>query len=122
MTIFGRQPAMIIQTIHAALLVLSAFWGARLHLDEGTVAAIQVLLTAAATAWIAIQVRPFAPTVFSGVIIAAVELLGRFGLGITDVQLGAVLVFVTSAVTMWAWSRQTPVVDPVETPATGPIR
>ena len=67
-SLFGREPALLISVVFAALMMLSTF--AVQGVDDALAAAVQVLLTAIATAWAAWQVRPVAPAIFTGVIAA----------------------------------------------------
>jgi hypothetical protein len=110
--ILGREPAILLQSAHAVLLVLSSFLPAKFGLDHNTVALIQILITAAVTAWVALHVKPVAPTVLSGVVIAAVNLLARFGWPLSEFQIASLLTVIAFFVTFWSRNQQTPVYDP----------
>lgn len=79
MKIFGREPALWLGVIGAALTTLVSlnFPG----LSVGTVAAIMALLTALATA---LTTRPIAPAVFVGVLTAGVALFTEYGVNVSD--------------------------------------
>jgi hypothetical protein len=117
--LFGRDPAMIISMIYAGVMMLSTF--AVRGVDEPLAAAIQLFLTAAATAWAALQVRPMAPAVFTGVIVAGAALGARFGWDLTEVQIAGVTSFVAVVVMLvGARPQQTPVVSPAPVLAWAP--
>ncbi len=103
----GRQPALLITVVYAALMMLSQFGVG--GIDEELAAGVQVLLTAIATAITAVKVRPVAPTVFTGVIVAGCALLTRFGFHLDEAQIAGITAFVAATVTaVFAWPNQTP--------------
>jgi hypothetical protein len=107
---FGREPALVIQTI-SALLALAVAFGIP-GLNDGVAAAITATLTAGAGAWVAWHVRPVAPTVFTGFITAAATLAAAFGLDLTQQQVGLVAVAATAVMAMLTRAQVTPVHDP----------
>lgn len=111
--IFGREPALFIAAIQAALML--AFTLGVPGVDGGLAGAISLVLTAAASAWTALAVRPVAPAVFSGVIVAAVQLLSRWGLDWTEVEVSSLTGFVAVLVTLVARGQMTPDADPRNT-------
>lgn len=107
---FGREPALVIQTI-AAILTLAIGFGVP-GLNDGLAAAITAVLTAGAATWVALHVRPIAPTVFTGFITAAATLAAAFGLDLSQQQVGLVAVAATALMAMLTRAQVTPVDDP----------
>jgi hypothetical protein len=108
MKIFGREPAVVIQAV-VALLTLAVSFG--LPLPGGALAAISLVLTAAATTWVALHVKPIAPTVFGGLIIAVATLAGYFGYDLSAERTGALTATVALLVTLITRAQQTPAAD-----------
>lgn len=104
--IFGREPALWISTIAAALAVAVGFGVP--GLDAGLAAALTAFLTAAAAAWTALRVHPVAPAVFTGVVSTGAVLLAAFGLDLSQQQVGLVAAAVTTVVTLVARAQITP--------------
>jgi hypothetical protein len=110
---FGREPAIFISIVYSLLMLLSVLWVR--GIDETMAAAVQVLLTAVATALTALTVKPVAPTVFTGVIVAAAALAARFRFHLDENQIALAAAFVASVVTLvGARPQQTPVHDPAD--------
>lgn len=108
---FGREPALVVAAIHGVLMMLSAF--AVRGFDDKLAALVQVLLVAIMTAWTAWQVKPVAPTIFTGVITAAAALVARFGWELSDVEIASLVAVASALVTLvGARPQQTPVSDP----------
>jgi hypothetical protein len=101
---FGREPALVLQTIAAALALLIGF--SLPHLNDTLAAALMALLTAAAAAWTALHVRPIAPSIFGGLIAAGAVLVAQLGLHITQAQTGAVAALVAAVVALLTRSQQ----------------
>lgn len=108
MKLFGREPALWLSAIGAALTLAAAFNVP--YLDAGQSAAIVAFLTAAVTAFVT---RPVAPAVFTGVVAAASALVAEYGLHFSDAQVGAVTATVLALVTLLGVRPQvTPTSDP----------
>jgi hypothetical protein len=84
MKIFGREPALIITTIGALLVLLASFKvpGVPTGLADAVVAFLTAVLVAVTT-------RPVAPALFKGVVTAGVALVGQYGLHFSDAQVGS---------------------------------
>jgi hypothetical protein len=108
--IFGREPALWIAAVQAVLMLLATLGIP--GVDGGLAAAVALLLTAVCTAWMALAVRPVAPAVFVGVVTALVPLLARFGLDLSDVQVGTIGMVVIAVVTLLARGQVSPAVEP----------
>lgn len=108
---FGREPALVIQSI-AALLTLLVGFGLT-GLNDGLVAAITAVLTAGAAAWTAVHVRPVAPAVFTGLITTGATLLAAFGVDLSQQQVSLVTVAATALMAMWTRTQVTPEHDPL---------
>lgn len=108
---FGREPALVIQTI-AALLALFVGFGVP-GLNDGLVAAITALLTAAAAAWTAYHVRPIAPAVFTGVITTGATLLAAFGVDLSQSQVSLVTAAAATVMGLLMRAQVTPEHDPI---------
>jgi hypothetical protein len=108
---FGREPALMIQTI-AALLALFVGFGVP-GLNDGLVAAITALLTAVAAAWTAFHVRPVAPALFTGVIVSGATLLAAFGIDLSQPQVSLVTAGVVAVMSLLMRAQVTPEHDPI---------
>lgn len=108
--LFGREPALWIAVIQAVLILL--FTMGVPGIDGDLAGGVSLVLTAAATTWSALAVRPVAPTVFTGLIIAVVQLLSRWGLHWDDTQIGALTTLAALTVTLIFRAQVTPVDDP----------
>lgn len=108
--LFGREPALWIAVIQSALMLL--FTLGVPGIDGGFAAAITLVLTAAASVWTAFAVRPVAPAIFTGLIVALVQLFSRWGLDWSEVQVSSVTGFVALVVTLVIRGQSTPDHDP----------
>lgn len=108
--IFGREPALWIAALQAALMLL--FTLGVPGVDGGLAGAVSLVLTAGASAWTALAVKPISPAVFTGLLIAAVQLGTRWGLDLSEVQIGSITGFVALVVTLVIRGQITPVEDP----------
>ena len=105
---FGREPALVIQGIAAALAALIVFGVP--GLNDGVAAAITGVLTAGAAVWTAVHVRPVAPSLFGGLISAVVALLSVLHVyDVTQQQSGAVQLAVAALVAILTRPQQEPV-------------
>lgn len=107
--IFGRQPAMWLNAVSAVVALLVGFHA--FGLTENIGQAIIALVSAITTAWIALRVRPIAPTVFTGVITSGVALLAAVDLvRITERQTGLMVAAAEMILTaVVVWPNSTPV-------------
>jgi hypothetical protein len=108
--IFGRQPAMILNAFSAlvAMLVgLNAIPG----LDENVGQAVIAVFSAGTSAWIALHVRPLAPTIFTGIITSGTALLAAVDIvHITERQTGLIVAAAEMVLTaIVVWPNSTPV-------------
>lgn len=110
--LFGREPALWIQTLTAIAAVVVGIIPAA----DGLAAAITSLVVAGFAAWQAFLVRPVAPTVFSGLIVAAAPLAGLFGLNLTQSRLGLFTAAVAAIMALLVRHQSTPADDPVDRP------
>lgn len=108
---FGREPALVIQTI-AALLTLLVGFGIP-GLNDGLVATITALFTAGAAAWTAWHVRPVAPALFTGLITTGATLLAAFGVDLSQQQVSLVTVTATAVMALLLRAQVTPDHDPL---------
>jgi repressor of nif and glnA expression len=108
---FGREPALVIQTLAAVASVLLAF--GLPGLSDGLIASMTAFLTAVAAAWTALTVRPIGPAVFTGVITTGATLGAAFGLDLSQQQVGVVAAAAIAVMTMWTRAQVTPEHDPV---------
>lgn len=108
--IFGREPALWIAVAQSLLMLL--FTLGVPGVDGGLAGAVSLVLTAGATAWTALATQPISPAVFTGLIIAAVQLGTRWGLDLSEVQISSITAFVALVVTLVIRGQITPVADP----------
>lgn len=114
---FGRDPALVINTVWAFLALVVAVIGTRMPwANQAVVDAFVVVLNAVAAWQVAIRVRPVAPAVFSGVITGAVGLLAAFHFDIRPDLVASATFAVSTAVVMWARTQITPEHDPAPMP------
>jgi hypothetical protein len=117
MKLFGREPALWINTLAAALSMFVSFGVP--GMDDGRATAIVACVTAGASAWQAFHTRPVAPTLFNGVISTAAVLVAGFGLDLSQQQVGLVQAMAMTVLTLIARGQITPVADP--RPLTAPL-
>lgn len=107
---FGREPSLVINGIGAVLTLLVVFglpgW------NDALVAAITAALTAGAAWWTAWHVRPWPPSLFSGIVGAGFTLLASFGLHFSQAQTGAVTLAVAGLMAILTRAQQTPIASP----------
>jgi hypothetical protein len=108
--IFGREPALWIAAVQGLLMLL--FTLGVPGIDGGLAAGVSLVLTAGATAWTALLTRPISPTVFTGLIVGAVQLGTRWGLDLNEVQVSTATGFVALLMTLVLRDQITPKVDP----------
>lgn len=109
---FGREPALVIAAISAILTMLVGL--GLPGLNDQVAAAITTVFVAAATVYQAFAVQPVAPTVFSGLIVAAAALLSLLGVVQLDqVQVAMVTATVAAVMALVVRAQSTPVHDPL---------
>lgn len=101
---FGREPALVLQTITAFLTLLVGF--ELPGLNDTLAAAIMAVLTAGAAAWTALHVRPIAPTVFGGLIAAGSALVSTIWLHASQAHTAALTAFVAVLVALLTRPQQ----------------
>lgn len=109
-SLFGREPALWIAVVQGFLML--AFTLGVPGVDGGLAGAVSLVLTAASTAWTALAVKPISPAVFTGVLVALVQLLSRWGLDLSEVQVSSITGFVLLVVTLIVRGQVTPTDDP----------
>jgi len=110
MKIFGREPALWINVITAALSMLVTFgFGG---LDDNKATAIVAVLNAGAGVFVAWHTRPIALGLFNGFISAVAVMVAGFGLDFSQQQVGAVQLIAATVLTLIARGQITPVADP----------
>lgn len=109
--IFGREPAVIIGAVASLLAVLVAFGADFVTVEQA--AAIEAFLAAAASAWIAVKVRPVAPTLLTGVITTGATLVAAYGFELSQEQVGSLTAASVALMTLL-------VVRPQSTPRSDP--
>ncbi|RZU74921.1 hypothetical protein EV384_3416 [Micromonospora kangleipakensis] len=110
-TIFGREPAVLISAVTSVLALLVAFGLDFLSAQQA--GAVEAVLAAAATCWIAAKVRPMAPTLFTGLITAGASLAAAYGFALSQAQVGSITAASVALMTAL-------VIRPQSTPATNP--
>jgi hypothetical protein len=86
MRIFGREPALFIAIISAAVSLIVTFNVGLSSEQAGAIVAVISALSAAATAAVT---RPIAPAAFTGVVSAVAALLSAYGLHLSPGTIGA---------------------------------
>jgi len=108
--LFGRDPALWLQAVSGLLVILVGL--GLPGLTDSVAAAIMALIAAALTTWQALLVRPVAPTVMSGLIVALAPLGAYFGLHLAQSQIATLTAGVAGIVALIVRSQSTPVYDP----------
>lgn len=108
---FGREPATIIGAVASLMAVLVAFGLDFLTAKQA--GAVEAFLTAAAFAWMALKVRPVAPSIFVGVITTGATLAATYGYELSQAQVGSIAAASVAVMTMLVVRPQsTPKADP----------
>lgn len=114
-TIFGREPAVILGFIEAALYSAVTFGlGQYVGISQealGPIIAVIAIGIGAYTAW---ATKDTSFSWVTGFIRAGVALLAVYGFTITDTQLAGLLTFVTLGVALFTRTQTTPVAFPAE--------
>ena len=86
MRIFGREPALIVSTISAALSLIVTF---NVGMSGEQAGAIVAIVSAVFGAIVAAATRPVAPAAFTAVVAAGAALLAAYGLNVSAETVGA---------------------------------
>lgn len=108
--IFGREPAIILGFLSAALQMLTAFW---LPLTSDQTGAINAVAAAAIGVWTAVVTRSAdggssIQTAVLGFAQAGITLALVFGLALSDDQTAAIMAFVAMGVSMFVRQVSSP--------------
>ncbi|MFD5137440.1 hypothetical protein ACFWMX_14560 [Streptomyces sp. NPDC058378] len=108
MRIFGREPALIIATVSAALSLLVSFgFGLSAEQAGAIVAVISAVFAVAA----AVVTRPIAPSAFTGLVAASVALLAAYGLSVSAETVGALNAVVLAVLGLMTRGQVSPTKD-----------
>ena len=118
-TVFGREPALVIGFIAAVVAVLAGMnlpW-----LSAGAAVAITAAIAAIITAW---ATRPVAPALYVGTVVAVAAVLAQYQVHVSDVLISAIGGLVLAAFALFGVRPQvTPAGDPAPiSPSQGAIR
>lgn len=91
MKIFGREPALVVGVIGAALTALASV--NLPFLNAGQAAALTAVVAALVIAW---TTRPAAPALFTGAFAALVALVAEYGLELSDEMVGSVTALIVA--------------------------
>ena len=105
MKIFGREPALIIASISAALSLLVTFQFGLSAEQAGAIVAVISAVFAAATAAVT---RPIAPSAFTGLVAAVAALLAAYGLNVSAETVGATNAVVLAVLGLLARGQVSP--------------
>ncbi|MFD3740451.1 hypothetical protein [Streptomyces sp. NPDC058629] len=114
MKLFGREPALVIATVSAALSLLVSF---QFGLDAEQAGAIVAVISAVFAAATAVVTRPIAPSAFTGLVAAAVALLAAYGMNVSAETVGALNAVVLAVLGLMTRGQVTPAKS--TTPAAG---
>lgn len=104
---FGREPALVISTVSVILTALVTFGIP--GLTDGLAAAIVAVLVALSGFLTALNTRPVAPSIATGLILAMVSLVAAFGVDIPQQWTGAAVMVIQALVTLIVRGDVTPV-------------
>lgn len=104
---FGREPALVISTVSVVLTALVSF--GLPGLDDGVAAAIVAVLVALSGFLTALNTRPVAPGLASGLILAMATLVGAFGVDVPQAWVGAAVMIVQALITLMVRGGVTPI-------------
>lgn len=106
-TIFGREPALILEAVKAGLAVLAAFVIPGLSPDmQAAIMAVGYAVLSAAQAFLT---RPIAPTVFNGLIQSTVALVAYFGADVSADKTAMLLILAQTVTGVMTRQAITPV-------------
>lgn len=110
-TIFGREPAIWVGLIEAALVLTLSFTA---FISSEQTALVMAVVTAAAGFYVGWATKDVGLARVIGLIKAVTALLVGFGFNLTDAQNGAILAFVSVGFALINRDRTSPVADPVD--------
>lgn len=115
MKIFGREPALVLGVISAALSLIVTL-GIGLTSDQaGAIVAVVSGVFAVITA---VLTRPIAPAAFTGLVTVAAALLGSFHYGVAPETVGAINAVVLAALVLLTRAQVSPTTaTPVAAPS-----
>lgn len=118
MRIFGREPALLLGVISAALSLVVTLGIGLTSVQAGTITAA---ITATFAAITAAMTRPIAPAAFTGAVTAAADLLAAFHYEVSAETIGAVNALVLAVLMFVTRGQVSPVPPkpPVPAPAAG---
>jgi hypothetical protein len=114
MKIFGREPALVIATISAALSLLVTFNVGLSGEQAGAIVAVISGVFAAATAAVT---RPIAPAAFTGLVAAAVALFAAYGFNVSPETVGGLNAVVLAVLGLVTRGQVSPA--PAKSPVSG---
>lgn len=91
MRILGREPALWLSVLGAAVTILVSMNLSFLNAGQGA-----AIVAAATAILMAITTRPVAPALFTGVLAAGVALMSEYGLHLSDMTVGGLTALVLS--------------------------
>ncbi len=110
MKIFGREPAVIVGTIEAALVLLLSF--GLFDLTQDTIGLIMAVVTAALGLYLAYVTSETLLAGVLGLIKAALALSAVYGFSLSIEQTGALLAFVSVAFALFQRTQTSPLDNP----------
>ncbi|MFE9337778.1 hypothetical protein [Streptomyces sp. NPDC007063] len=105
MRVFGREPALVINSISAALSLLVTF---QFGLTTAQAGAIVAVVSAVFAAVAATVTRPIAPQAFTGLVAAVAALVAAFGFEVSAETIGAVNGLVLAGLALLTRGQVTP--------------
>ncbi|WP_019549815.1 MULTISPECIES: hypothetical protein [Streptomycetaceae] len=106
MKIFGREPALVLGVVSAALGLVVTF---NIGMSAEQAGAITALLSAVGAAVTAALTRPVAPSAFTGVVAAGAALLAAYGFEVSPETVGAVNALVLAVLMLLTRGQVAPV-------------
>ncbi len=104
--IFGREPALWLAAVVSLVSMAQVVWPSMV--PDGLAVALTAVLQAGAGVWVAMRVRPIAPTVFATLIATLVPFALFFGLDVSQVTVNALQIAVAALVALLTRPQQTP--------------
>jgi len=105
MRIFGREPALVINTVSALLSLLVTF---QFGLTTEQAGAIVAVISGVFAAVAAAVTRPIAPNAFTGLVAAVATLLAAYGMSMSPEAVGAVNGLVLAGLALLARGQVSP--------------
>ncbi len=104
--LFGREPALWLAAIVSLVSMAQVVWPSMV--PDGLAVALTAVLQAAAGVWVAMRVRPIAPTVFATLIATLVPFGLFFGLDLPQTTVSTLQMAVAALVALLTRAQQTP--------------